>query len=159
LFLFFAFAYWLYQFWGLKHYLQALSAINKLSGEAKVQARNSLYGVNENGVYSGILAGFSRLGKGEVWIWGKSGLKYFAVDGHTAYSLFAACTEENLNDLAETGTMTINQSVTNDYGEFTSQVKAGNFAGVIFSGQYANEVKVNDWWVFMPIDIQKQCAD
>ncbi len=156
----------LYQYGGLKSFLQAVVAIEQLPVESRQQSRDNFYSGEQKNIYSGTLAGVTKIGTPRIWVWGDRGLKAFKTDQYTVYSFFSVCNQKYLQILAQVGIhFGVNQTIVTDLDLWTQKAKQGDFVIVMIAGSenggdlgYAREVKANDWWAFMPTDIKKQCG-
>ena len=151
----------MYQFGGLKHYLRAVIYINSLEGQTKQTASDEFYGTHPN-LYTGTLAG---VWGGKVWVWGRSGLKYFSVDKNSTYSFTNGCTRDVLHPADTTKAFTIQRQVYFDISEWEAEVTPGDFIAVLIAGKdnggtlgNLREAYAYNWWSFMQKDMQTECA-
>ena len=151
----------LYQFGGLKYYLQAIVYVNNLPEQTKKIVSDEFYGTDPN-IYTGILAG---VWGGKIWVWGRSGLKYFNTDKDSTYSFTNGCTRDVLHPADTTKTFKIERQVYFDISEWEAEVKPGNFVAVLIADKNSGgilgnlrEVYAYNWWIFMQKDMQTECV-
>lgn len=155
-----------YQYGGLKIYYQAIRKINQLPVEDRVIANNNFLNLGDSNLYGGILAGTTSFGIPRIWVWGSRGLRLFKTDKYTVYSFFSICNEEILKLEKKDGTVfTVDRSIFTDINQWKDKFKQGYFVVVMIASEgnggnigYAREVKLHDWWAFMPIDISALCG-
>ena len=154
---------WLYFSAGLKEYLGAVMTIKRLPSEESSVAWDNFLTIGEPNLYGGILAGFWN---NKVWVWGRSGLRAFRVDNDSVYSFFSACAPEILAKTEKGEAVSVGRSIYTVADEWLIWVKRGNYVTVAQATEGSGGVEGNlrevygyDWRVFMPGDLQKQCAN
>lgn len=159
----------LYQFGGLKYYLQASLAITKLSGEAKNHAIDNFYWAGHSSFdYSGTLATINKKGYGGVWVWGTGGPKYFKADQYTVYSFYDPCDDslmETLGGEGDSKKVRIGRTIDTDIKVWAQKAKPGDYVTIRIAcngcgGTPGNlrEVATYGWWIFLPTNIRDTCA-
>lgn len=159
-------SYWVYEHAGLKYYLKAISAINKLPAIEKADVKESFFGTAQpENTYNGVLISVDRNGYGGVWVWGRKGPKYFKADEYAAFSVYDACNEQILNALQTNNEVIIGRTVDFDIKIWAEKVKQGDFMTVTITSKEQGgtpgnlrEAKAHGWWAFMPINITEQCV-
>ncbi len=146
----------LYQFGGLKYYSKATSYINSLPQDKKDIAWNDFNGENKSSLYSGIFAGAWKNG---LWVWGKGGLRYFAVDKYSVYFFDDACTNNTSPDFE------VQKEVLSDINIWLKDVHQGYFVSIVATsagqgGTVGNlrEIHAYNWWPFMPESLEVSCV-
>ena len=154
-------SFYLYNFGGLKQYMRAITLINKMPEEYKEIAKNELRDKDKSGGERGILAG-SWIGR--VWIWNAHGLKSFAVDEFTIYSLFNGCSDEVRAKLNK-GINGITRTMVTSFSDWKNSVNAGDYVTVYIAkpengGIEGNIREIYDYnfWLFLNNGIDIQCA-
>ena len=157
LLVFFLVFFGIYQFGGLRFYINAMTYINDLDGEVKLQAKQDFQGKYSENVFRGILGG---RWKNRILVWTMSGPKIFATDEFSVYSFYDICDDTNSNDLVD-----VNTSISTNINEWIKQVKSGDYVIIQISqtengGVLGNlrEIYTYNWWGFLPIDAWKQCT-
>lgn len=158
----------LYFFWGLREYMSARTALYALSTDQRMAAVQTFTGSDTPGVwYLGTYAGFTNFGgSAKIWMWSNKGLRSFDTDQYSVYSFFNACLPNILQQMGKTGdTVTVDRSITTNVGEWTNELRRGDYMGVKLTAQDAGgtvgvlrEAFAESWWAFMPVDIRSQCA-
>lgn len=154
----------LYQFAGLKQYVQATSAIRALPGDERAKAEYKFYnggdGEGQYG-YTGIL---TYAGKNGLWVWGGMGPRHFRADKDTMYVSWKVCTPDIQARLAARQPFSPNQYVTADIAEWEPREQVGNFVDIRVAaktngGKEGNmrEARVYDWWMFMAVNMEAVC--
>lgn len=151
----------LYQFAGLKEYLQAVSLIRSLPAEQRAKAELKFYDGGGTYGYTGMLA---YVGKHGLWVWGAKGPKYFRTDRDTAYIKWSVCSEEILAKIEAQQPFAPVQSVTGEVNEWVESVQVGGFIDIKLATKLnggtegnAREARAYDWWVFTAVDMRAQC--
>jgi len=156
----------LYQYTGLKYYLKATSYINNLPQERKIVAKNDFYGdISNKNLYNGTLAGIATGKFSGIWVWGKSGLKYFSVDQNSAYSFYNACTDKILNATnEERKSLKVQKNVYFDLNEFKTLTKTGDFIIIMTTDETKSKLIKTvkeawdyNYWGFIQTDLKTQC--
>jgi len=119
---------------------------------------------NKN-LYNGTLAGITTGKFSGIWVWGKSGLKYFPVDQNSTYSFYNACTDDILNATSEERkSLKVQKNVYFDLNEFNVLTKTGDFIVVMTidetkdkSIKTVKEVWDYNYWGFVQADLKTQC--
>src|SRR3990172_5642386 len=114
---------------GLKYYIQALDVVNSLEENNKVLARG-YFSVADKTVYRGTLAFIDKQKEGNVWIWGKRGLKRFKIDQYTVFSLYETCSEKMLNGFRGQGVTLDDRDIYTDINQWSTKLQQGNFIEV-----------------------------
>lgn len=147
----------LYQFGGLKYFINAMIQINNLEKEIKQQAQQDFRGNDNKNVHKGLLG---NSWKNKILVWTMSGPKIFTSDKYSVYSFYDICGDINSNDLIDVAT-----SISTDIMEWNKQVKSGDYVIVQISqaengGNIGNlrEIYAYNWWGFLPIDTWRQCT-
>lgn len=139
----------LYQFFGLKYYLSAISSIKTATLDNQKFAKDIFYGPKNNiYLYNGTL-GFITTNNNylAIWIWGKNGLRYYLTDSKTFFSNYRIC----LGDEWKTGSGTVKKNINIGVKEWLSLVRKGDFVGVELSNDHKTTgVFSYDWWIFAP---------
>ena len=160
--------FFLYQNAGLKYFIKADSKIQKLSEPNKSKAVAIFYGESGNArEYRGILAGINKNGSGGIWIWGKSGLKYFYADKDSVYQFTNGCIDSIINPdpelIIEGEQKKIESEVYTDLGKWSQRVNVGDFVIVLsrsdigfLKGNLGN-VFGHNWWYFLQSDMKTEC--
>ena len=151
---------------GLKYFISAATKIQKLSEPNKSKAIADFYNKNGgSGGYRGILAGVKKSGSGGIWIWGRSGLKYFYADKDSVYLFTNGCLDALINpDPSNVGKQyVLENEVYTDMGRWSEKVKPGDFVIVIsksdigfLKGNLGNVLAYN-WWYFLQSNIKTEC--
>lgn len=155
-----------YNYLGLNYYIKAVNKINTLPKEEKTKAISDFY--IEDGSqrsYGGILAKVDTKG-GNIWVWGKSGLKKFKSDTNSFYHFTDGCKEFTINPDAYNFVepeINLTNEVDTDIGKWKEKVKIGDWVGItsrsdigIFGGKTAEVFGMN-WWFFLPTGIKTAC--
>lgn len=159
--------FWVYWWGGLKYYIEAAISVNKLTGSEKGKALADFYGTGDPGKYGGILGYINKNGYGGVWVWGNRGPRYFRADQYSVFSSFDICKDQILAAIAkgEGKSVSIDRSIDTDIKIWAKKAKTGDFAVVLITPQgqagtpgNLREIKSQNWWAFMPVDIKKQCG-
>lgn len=153
---------WLYHSTGLKHYVRAISLINKMPEEARQNSWGDFTGTDQRGAKRGILAG---AWIGRVWVWTTDGLKSFAIDENSIFSHFDGCRAEVRAKLNQGRKYAIEQEIYNNIKEWRGKAKAGDYVAVYVAsaengGTAGNLREIYDYnfWLFMNTEIDKECA-
>ncbi len=133
-----------------------------MTSEDQKKARVELDGTDARKVERGILAG-SWLGR--VWVWRSGKLVAYRVDDFTVYSQFDGCSEEIRAKLKRGERNAIVRSVYNKIGEWRGVAHPGDYIA-IYKTQADNgwivgnvrEIFNYNFWLFMNVGIDKQCA-
>jgi hypothetical protein len=158
---------YVYQYAGLNYYINAYAKVQKLPEPNKSKAILNFYN-NQDGTtgYRGILAGVTTSGSGGIWVWGRSGLKYFYNDKDSIYLFTDGCIDAILNPKpSDVGkTTTTNPEVYTDLARWSQRVKTGDFVIVksrtnigLFEGNAGSVLDYN-WWNFLGSDMKTECA-
>ena len=116
--------FWLYFKAGLRQYIQAKQAIDRLSADKISQARSDFFAENVDGSYGGILAG---VWSDRVWIWGRRGLIGLTYDEYSVYSFFLFCQPGLVADMNEGGQMFVDRVVYKSSDEWAKRMKVGGY--------------------------------
>ncbi len=151
-------------FTGLGYFGQALWMTYNLGQQDRELAKLRLYEAGGPGGYSGILAGTSP--NGEVWVWGKAGLKRQSVDEFSVYTNFVMCSAENVELLGKDGRIETTSFVTTDVDKWRERARVGDYVSIEVTREgmggtigVAREIKSHDWWAFVPnLDIKEVCV-
>jgi len=152
---------WAYFRSGIREYLGARAAIQRLSIEKQAMAESDFFAEGDEDKYGGILAGTFA---DRVWIWGKRGLRGFKIDQYSVYSFFSLCRPGLIQKIQEGGGMTVDREVYPTATEWRAHVKVGDFVTAMITkedmgGEIGNmrEIYGYDWWVFLPGVSTSQC--
>jgi len=135
----------LYQFFGLKYYLRAVSYVRK-----NPSVSDTLYGLNKNEAYGGILAGAWSSGAG---IWGRSGLRFFRYTKVSSqvftYTTFLGCKEKQMK-----------KALYDNPNDWQANLRPGDYVIVTYnknSKSHINTALGSDFWFFMDSEAQFAC--
>jgi|WetSurMetagenome_2_1015567.scaffolds.fasta_scaffold305665_2 hypothetical protein len=155
----------LYQYAGLKYYIKAVSYIKAMpTTEEKDKAWSSLVETPSDKYYRGIYGG-DYLGR--IWVWGKSGLRSFAVSQKTAYSFFDGCSDEVVGSDSHMGSdqQMFGKFSTFDKEQWQKTVNVGDIALVMVASE-SGKVKAGtmeeiidyNFWFFRQKEQKIECA-
>jgi hypothetical protein len=150
----------LYQFFGLKYYLDAINLINSLPKESKEIAVGDFYGSSDNQInYGGILAHIDTNNNTirGLWVWGKSGLKYIKANTQSTFSSFSICAGGHWQDDDQIITKKVNVGLE----EWNTNSKQGHFIKIFIDSGMIKEAVDYDWWAFAPAGreyLEKTCS-
>jgi len=155
-------SFYLYKFGGLREYIRTITVINSLSDEEKKLATSEMTGTDLRGAERGILAG-SWFGR--VWMWNSYGLRSFVVDEFSVYSIFDGCSDDARDRLKMGLKNAINTEISTSYTRWKERAKTGDFVTVYVAlpesgGTLGNlrEIYSYNFWLFLPVGIDAQCA-
>jgi hypothetical protein len=139
----------LYQFFGLKYIINAISSINSPTTADQERSYSLLSGTDSpNSLNRGILA---RINSNKnnlvgIWIWNLRGLYHYRAGDETKLSLFSICNGEKWKNPAK-----INKEIDVEFKEWLNRSKQGDYVEISLSdnGKIIEEVSVYDWWVFI----------
>lgn len=151
---------WLSLWGGLVQYSKTLITVYKLPpplrNEALLLLNDDTQGIQ------GILARVNIGEKGGVWIWRNFWLQYFPKGSDTVYSYWHACDNLYILELKEGETRSINREIDVDITAWASRVKSGQSVTLQLSDEFGKktirEIQAYDWWVYLPVSLEKQCA-
>ncbi len=152
----------LYQFAGLKEYLQAVSLIRSLPAEQREKAELKFYDGGGTYGYTGMLA---YVGNNGLWVWGAKGPKYFRTDEDTVYVLWSVCNEDTLAKIEAQQPFAPAQNATRDINAWTPRERIGQFVDIKLATKLnggiegnVREARAYDWWVFTTVDMRARCT-
>lgn len=152
---------WLSLWGGFVQYSKALITVYKLPPPLRNEALLSL---NDNTLgIQGILARVNISEKGGVWIWRNFWLQYFPAGSDTVYSYWRACDSLDTLERKEEETKPIDRDIDVDITAWAGRVKPGQFVSLQLSSEIGSktirEIQGYDWQVYLPVGLEKQCAN
>lgn len=158
-----------YQYFGLKEFITAARKLETVSEQYRQASKDNFYTIDTTNQYSGILGGKFEWPVESILIWGKHGPKILKTDEFTVYSHFMFCDSEYLASLSSAGEnvkVKFPRTVSRSFSNWNSLSKVGDYVAIQMTTSemggnvgYVREVKTNDIWTFMPINIIETCRN
>jgi hypothetical protein len=156
---------WLFVYGGLRYYLRAeiMIAQSKVSAENKIQVKLDFFGDGSNQFeYRGTLA---RVENGGIWVWGRTGLKYFKTDKDSVFHFTDGCldiytvqSEKNAGKEIE-----VNDEIFTDITKWGQKARVGDYVIVLsrsniglFGGGLGEVLTFNNWF-FLQVESKIAC--
>lgn len=147
---------------GGNQYLRAMQLIYTAPQTSRDKMKVDLFATDNKNTYGGIYSGVFR---GKVWIWGRSGLKSFAVDQYSVYIPVDGCSETALNNAKKPVPDRVPDTIITTIDSWQKMTRTGDYIVVIITppgtgGTVGNlrEIHSYNYWPFLRGPMEVLCA-
>lgn len=157
-------SFFLWSFGGLKEYLDIKNKISELPRKRQELINKDFLNSDNMYVDTGVLATINLGFKPGVLFWGSKGLRYLQVDEYAVYSHFGVCNPASIEAFKNGKSFSVERNIYINLNQLKEKSKKGDYVLITIAGPendgkrgYLRELKIHDWFPFMPTDISKQC--